>query len=1582
MSHENAQCDSERDESISKPEPQTTMGSPRPARTSGSHNPNPQALDLLERQSTHISIAIDPVALITTECINVTSAMRKHTRWAHSSVSAILGGGPIVSFDRETSRPPSPKSGKKNDGSVANRWGLRGKKGASLNDNPLMSAFARLRRDLNGCKDIRTFDAPALLHPFLQVIRSSSTSAPITSLALVSISKFFAYNLLSIQSPRMSLGMQLLSASITHCRFEASDSAADEIVLLRILKLMEDMMTRPEGSLLGDESLCKLMETGLSMACQTRLSELLRRSAELSIISIVRVIFQRLKTIDVESTSEIRPLTSAAADASENIKMEPSVNGNSVASNGPTSLGVESSADPDKDRISGEETPLAPDQPENNRTSAGDDEAENINPYSLPSIRELFRVLVDLLDPNDHTKTDVMRVMSLRIIDVALEVAGPSIARHPTLVGLVQDDLCRYLFQLVRSENMILLNGSLRVAGTLLATCRNVLKLQQELFLSYLVACLHPRVEVPREPGINPALYEGIPEAPKLVRPPKSSQTSSGRSTPIPVKDRRQLGLEGGSRKPDAREAMVECIGALARIPSFMAELFINYDCNIDRNDLCSDMVGLLARNSMPDSATWSTTNVPPLCLDALLGYVNFLVERLNDETITEGYPDCEVLREQRARKQVIIQGATKFNESPKKGLAFLASQGIIDDLNDAKSVTAFLKGTTRISKKVLGEFISKKDNDHLLEAFIDHFDFNHKRVDEALRELLSSFRLPGESALIERIITVFSEQFCASSTPDQIADRDACFVLVYAIIMLNTDQHNPNIKGQARMTCENFSRNLRGVNGGADFDADYLQTIFNEIRDNEIILPDEHDNQHAFEYAWKELLRKTETAGNLILCNTNAFDADLFATTWKPVIATLSYVFMSASDDAVFSRVVTGFDQCAQIAAKYGLTEAFDHIIFCLSTISTLATDSPPSTALNTEVQASSKSVMVSELAVKFGRDYKAQLATVVLFRVLADNESIIRRGWDHISQILLNLFINSLIPQFPPELRTSMLIPEIPLQNPSQVIERKQGPNETGLLSAFTSYLSSYAADDPPEPSEEELEATLCSVDAITASHVDRILSNISKLPPESASALVSSLLSRLPESPAPLVMVVKPERPAMGLEKANGQRGNHDGPAYDPATIYILELATIITIRDQEIAEICGEALAGALQNVLRSSENVHPVLCSRAAHYLLLLLKTSYDFSILRPHVVLHSIATFDQVTLEVAALDVLNGIRQCIEATGALRSDIINNPDFWAILRRLHNYSEAARVVFDILQKITSDGSTVIADNYEPTIDLANDFATAGSIGAVVEQKRDGASRRKSGQPTKQRQENEVVTRGVGAITIVYNLTGRIPSLIEHSHLETNEAWAAYWSPIFQALTSQCVNPCREIRQNAFSSLQRSLLSPQLTSADHKEWTAIFGEVLFPLIIQLLKPEVYQSDPIGMSDTRVQAAALLCKTFVHYLVLLSEWEGMLDLWLKILDIMDRLMNSGQTDSLEEAIPENLKNTLLVMANEGYLVSPDQNPESETLWAETWKRLNRFLPDLFGELFPEHLKSPPMRVPSRTEVEKTVEATQAG
>lgn len=1549
---------------------------------------NPDQAPSAQFRSRPVSVAVNPVSLVINECISVTSVMRKHARWAQSSVSSILGGNPNpvqLGPPSPLLRPGSRSSNTTNlsvDGAsdigVANRWGLRGKKGKSMQDNPLMAGFGRLRHDLSTCKDIHDFDAPALLNPFLQVIQASATSAPITILALKAIRKFLAYGFISPESPRFALAMQSLSTAITHCRFEASDSAQDEVVLLMILNLMEDMLSSPGGALLSDESVCEMMETGLTMCCQSRLSELLRRTAEAAMVRMCQIIFEHLKHLEDVAGDDMEALDQQTNGDMDAVKMVPSTNGNNViaSTDGPDNVPAEESRD------SSSSAAATPPPPVEESVEEEEPSDLEIKPYSLPSMKELFRVLVDLLDPHDRTQGDNMRVMALRIIHVALEVAGPSIARHPALAFVAEDKLCRYLFQLVRSDNMAILQESLIVAGTLLETCRGVLKLQQELFLSYLVACLHPPVEIPREPGIDPSLYDGIPQAPKLVKPPPS-QPGSGRATPVPVKDRQKLGLEGGARKPDARQAMVESVGALARMPSFLVELFVNYDCDTDRMDMCEDMIGLLSRSALPDSATWSTTSVPPLCLDALLGFVQFIADRLGEEPSLEGYPDPDKLREQRLRKKTIITGANKFNEKPQKGLVYLQGEGVIDDITNPASVAKFLKGTTRISKAVLGEYISKKGNEKLLEEYIRLFDFTGKRVDEALRLMLESFRLPGESQLIERIMVTFSKAYISSDIPPGCADEDSVYVLSYAVVMLNTDQHNPNMKSR-RMTILDFSRNLRGTNGNKDFEPEYLQAIFDAISSNEIILPDEHDNKHAFDYAWRELLLKTESAGQLVLCDTNIYDADMFEKTWKPIVSTLSYVFMSATDDAVFARVVTGFDQCAKIASQYGITEALDRIVYSLSRMTTLATNSLANTALNTEMKVSEDgpTVMVSGLAVKLGRDFKAQLATLVLFRVVTGSEAVIADGWQYIVRIWLNLFVNSLIsPSFSND-SERLPIPAIPLQPPSQVIDRGAKAVDTGLFSALSSYISSYAADDPPEPSSEELESTLATVDCVNACHIDDVLENISKLPAKNLETLIEALLDELPddESSSVPAITVRPDT----IPSSPGAKPTRKQSSYDPSVTYILEFCTNLALRDAETVELLGKQVSEALQAILREPSRHHAILVSRVAFYQFSILKASYEHDFVRAPVLLHTISTMPKEILGKTSQLVLQGLKSCISEPGPLRSEIMTSPDFWVLLRNLAGNASSSAAVFEILEGgVSGTPSPIIADNYEAAISLLNDFASAAKIGAVAEQKGDAANKRsRSARPKKEvPSDNAIVSRGVKAINLIHNMTSRIPHLMKQSHLEASEAWSAYWLPIFQALTTQCTNPCREIRHLAFSSLQRCLLSPELISSGHEEWTAIFGEVLFPLIHKLLKPEVYSSDRDGMSETRVQAASLLCKVFLQYLVLLSKWDGMLDLWLKIIDIMDRLMNSGQGDSLEEAVPENLKNVLLFMSSSGYLVPPSKDPSQEKLWVETWKRIDRFLPELRTELALEEPALEEKKIEETVPAEKAAEAEPA-
>lgn len=115
---------------------------------------------------------------------------------------------------------------------------------------------------------------------------------------------------------------------------------------------------------------------------------------------------------------------------------------------------------------------------------------------------------------------------------------------------------------------------------------------------------------------------------------------------------------------------------------------------------------------------------------------------------------------------------------------------------------------------------------------------------------------------------------------------------------------------------------------------------------------------------------------------------------------------------------------------------------------------------------------------------------------------------------------------------------------------------------------------------------------------------------MPASSVRLLASALLSELPEESSPIVIVVKPERPSSATAKVNGHRNARGGPLYNPNILWTLELATILTLRDQETIEASGESLTASLQNVVRDAPNLHPLIVSRVVYYLLNLLRGSY------------------------------------------------------------------------------------------------------------------------------------------------------------------------------------------------------------------------------------------------------------------------------------------------------------------------------------------------------------------------------------
>lgn len=136
----------------------------------------------------------------------------------------------------------------------------------------------------------------------------------------------------------------------------------------------------------------------------------------------------------------------------------------------------------------------------------------------------------------------------------------------------------------------------------------------------------------------------------------------------------------------------------------------------------------------------------------------------------------------------------------------------------------------------------------------------------------------------------------------------------------------------------------------------------------------------------------------------------------------------------------------------------------------------------------------------------------------------------------------------------------------------------------------------------------------------------------------------------------------------------------------------------------------------------------------------------------------------------------------------------------------------------------------------------------------------------------------------------------------------------------------------------------------------------------------------------------------------------KWDG-IRLWSRILQMMERLLKSSPGNNnantadngisqqgyegLDEAIPESLKNIVLVMASAEYLVPPSgsatpadvnastgRTPLQRRLWEVTWARMERFLPGLLEGAFPGvgEAKPTPMVEVGREEIERRMNELQ--
>lgn len=72
---------------------------------------------------------------------------------------------------------------------------------------------------------------------------------------------------------------------------------------------------------------------------------------------------------------------------------------------------------------------------------------------------------------------------------------------------------------------------------------------------------------------------------------------------------------------------------------------------------------------------------------------------------------------------------------------------------------------------------------------------------------------------------------------------EDTIDVLSYAIILLNTSLHNPNVKQNEKMKFDQFLKMTKGIDNGHDINKDYMQNVYERIKLTELKPGRDHTN-------------------------------------------------------------------------------------------------------------------------------------------------------------------------------------------------------------------------------------------------------------------------------------------------------------------------------------------------------------------------------------------------------------------------------------------------------------------------------------------------------------------------------------------------------------------------------------------------------------------------------------------------------------------------------------------------------------------------------------------------------------------
>lgn len=320
--------------------------------------------------------------------------------------------------------------------------------------------------------------------------------------------------------------------------------------------------------------------------------------------------------------------------------------------------------------------------------------------------------------------------------------------------------------------------------------------------------------------------------------------------------------LDGLECPANQKISVLRMLEKVCKDPQMLVDIFVNYDCDLEAPNLFERMVTSLSRISQVTQSTdpnlvalSQTTSIKGSSLQCLVNVLKSLVDweksRRESESQSKGIQSSEGesgeiknrddltsnFEKAKAHKSTVEAAISEFNRKPVKGVEYLISNKLVE--NTPSSVAQFLRITPNLDKAMIGDYLGQHEEFPLavMHSYVDSMKFSGMKFDAAIREFLKGFRLPGEAQKIDRIMEKFAERYCADN-PGLFKNADTAYVLAYAVILLNTDAHNPMV--WPKMSKSDFVR-MNATNDAEECaPTELLEEIYDSIVKEEIKMKDE----------------------------------------------------------------------------------------------------------------------------------------------------------------------------------------------------------------------------------------------------------------------------------------------------------------------------------------------------------------------------------------------------------------------------------------------------------------------------------------------------------------------------------------------------------------------------------------------------------------------------------------------------------------------------------------------------------------------------------------------------------------------